>query len=55
MRGILQKDLSAELPTIRVPRDAGIPAVWDHELIINRDRIVIMSSLATQMALQSKG
>ncbi len=34
MRGILQKDLSAELPTIRVPRDAGIPSVWDHELII---------------------
>jgi len=34
MRGILQKDLSAELPTIRVPRDASIPSVWDHELII---------------------
>jgi len=34
MRGILQKDLSAELPTIRVPRDAGIPSVWAHELII---------------------
>jgi len=33
MRGILQKDLSAELPTIRVPRDAGIPSVWDHQLI----------------------
>lgn len=34
MRGILQKDLSLELPTIRVPRDASIPSVWDHELII---------------------
>lgn len=34
MRGILQKDLSAELPTIRVPRDASIPSVWDHELIV---------------------
>jgi integrase len=34
MRGILQKDLGAELPTIRVPRDASIPSVWDHELII---------------------
>lgn len=34
MRGILQKDLSAELPTIRVHRDASIPSVWDHELII---------------------
>jgi site-specific recombinase XerD len=33
MRGILQKDLSAELPTIRVPRDASIPSVWDRELI----------------------
>jgi site-specific recombinase XerD len=34
LRGVLQKDLSAELPTIRVPRDAGIPSVWDRELII---------------------
>jgi len=33
MRGILQKDLGAELPTIRVPKDATIPSVWDHELI----------------------
>jgi site-specific recombinase XerD len=34
MSGILQKDLSHELPTIRIPRDAHIPSVWDHELII---------------------
>ena len=34
MRGILQKDLSAELPTVRVPRDATIPSVWDQELIV---------------------
>ena len=34
MRGILQKDLSADLPTIRVPKDATIPSVWDHELIV---------------------
>ena len=34
MRGILQKDLSVELPTIRVPADAAIPSVWDHELVI---------------------
>jgi hypothetical protein len=27
LRGILQKDLSAELPKIRVPRDATIPSV----------------------------
>lgn len=33
MRGTLQKDLGAELPRIRVPRDATIPSVWDHELI----------------------
>lgn len=33
MRGILQKDLSAELPKVRVHRDASIPSVWDHELI----------------------
>jgi site-specific recombinase XerD len=34
MRGILQRDLSGELPKIRVPRDAAIPSVWDQELII---------------------
>jgi hypothetical protein len=33
MRGILQKDLGAELPKIRVPKHATIPSVWDHELI----------------------
>jgi site-specific recombinase XerD len=34
LRGILQKDLSADLPKIRAPRDATIPSVWDHELIV---------------------
>jgi len=34
MRGIVQKDLSAELPKIRAPRDATIPSVWDQELIV---------------------
>ena len=34
MRGILQKDLSVELPKIRVPRDATIPSVWDKELVV---------------------
>jgi site-specific recombinase XerD len=34
MRGILQRDLSGELPRIRVPRDAAIPSVWDQELVI---------------------
>jgi integrase len=34
MRGILQKDLSAALPKIRVPRDAKIPSVWEQELVV---------------------
>jgi len=34
MRGILQKDLSAALPKVRVPRDAKIPSVWEQELIV---------------------
>ena len=33
MRGILDQDLSAALPKIRVPNDARIPSVWDKELI----------------------
>jgi len=33
MRGILPKDLSTELPKIRVPRDATIPSVWEQELV----------------------
>jgi site-specific recombinase XerD len=34
MRGILLKDLSAELPTIRVSPDATIPSVWAQELVV---------------------
>ena len=34
MRGIVRRDLSVELPKIRVPRDAAIPSVWDQELVI---------------------
>ncbi|PYT95109.1 MAG: hypothetical protein DMG38_28215 [Acidobacteria bacterium] len=34
MRGIVQKDLGAELPKIRVPKDATIPSVWDPELLV---------------------
>ncbi|MBI4456710.1 MAG: tyrosine-type recombinase/integrase [Acidobacteria bacterium] len=34
MRGIVQKDLSVELPKIRVPRDATIPSVWEQELVV---------------------
>ena len=44
MRGILQKDLSAELPKIRVPRDATIPSVWDQELLVRLLRAVDRSS-----------
>lgn len=34
MRGILHKDLSVELPKIRIPQDAKIPSVWDQELVV---------------------
>ena len=34
LRGILPQDLSAGLPTVRVPRDARIPSVWDQALLI---------------------
>jgi site-specific recombinase XerD len=44
MRGILQKDLSADLPTIRIPRDARIPSVWDPELILKLLEAVDRSS-----------
>src|SRR5437773_5886710 len=44
MRGILQKDLSAELPKVRVPRDATIPSVWDQELLVRLLRAVDRSS-----------
>ena len=44
MRGILQKDLSVELPKIRVPRDATIPSVWDQELIVRLLRAVDRNS-----------
>jgi site-specific recombinase XerD len=45
MRGILQKDLSAALPQIRVPRDAKIPSVWDQELIVRLLEAVDRSSV----------
>ena len=34
MRGILHKDLSVELPKIRISQDAKIPSVWDQELVV---------------------
>ena len=33
LRGILRQDLSQMLPTVRVPRDATIPSVWEPELV----------------------
>lgn len=44
MRGILQKDLSVDLPSIRIPRDAKIPSVWEQELVIRLLEAVDRSS-----------
>jgi site-specific recombinase XerD len=44
MRGITQKDLSQELPKIRIPKDAHIPSVWDPELIEKLLRVIDRSS-----------
>ncbi|MEA1888322.1 MAG: site-specific integrase [Pseudomonadota bacterium] len=44
MRGILQQDLAATLPTIRVPRDAQVPSVWDTEQITQLLDVVDRSS-----------
>jgi site-specific recombinase XerD len=44
MRGILPKDLSVELPKIRVARDATIPSVWEQELVVRLLEAVDRSS-----------
>jgi integrase len=44
LQGILQRDLSVVLPTIRVPRDADIPSVWDPELLARLLKAVDRSS-----------
>src|SRR5260370_31366997 len=44
LRGILQRDLSHVWPTIRVPRDATIPSVWDPELVVRLLNVVDRSS-----------
>lgn len=44
LRGILQRDLSHELPKIRVPWDATIPSVWDPELLVRLLNVVDRSS-----------
>jgi site-specific recombinase XerD len=44
MRGILQKDLTVELPKIRVARDAAIPSVWDQQFVVRLLKAVDRSS-----------
>ena len=44
LRGILQRDLSQVLPTIRVTRDATIPSVWEPELVVRLLNVVDRSS-----------
>jgi site-specific recombinase XerD len=44
LRGILLRDLTHVLPTVRVPRDATIPSVWDPELLAKLLGVVERSS-----------
>jgi site-specific recombinase XerD len=44
LRGILRRDLSGVLPTIRVPQDAAIPSVWDPELLARLLKVIDRSS-----------
>lgn len=44
MRGILHRDLSQLLPTIRVPHDATVPSVWDQELVVRLLNVVDRTS-----------
>ena len=44
VKGILPRDLSGVLPTIRVPQDATIPSVWDSELLARLLKVVDRSS-----------
>lgn len=44
LRGVLHRDLSHVLPTIRVPRDASIPSVWEPELVARLLEVVDRSS-----------
>jgi len=45
LRGIVKKDLSQSLPTIRVARDSTIPSVWEYELIVKLLAVVDRSSV----------
>lgn len=44
LRGVLHRDLSHLLPTIRIPRDAGIPSVWEPELVARLLAVIDRSS-----------
>jgi site-specific recombinase XerD len=44
MREIIRKDLSSDLPRVRVPRDARIPSVWEPELIVKLLAVIDRSS-----------
>lgn len=44
LRGMVQTDLSVELPKVRVPRDAHIPSVWDPARIVKLLRVIDRSS-----------
>lgn len=44
LRGLLRQDLSQMLPTVRVPRDATIPSVWEPELVARLLQVVERSS-----------
>ncbi len=44
LRGILCRDHSQDLPTVRVPRDATIPSVWEPELVERLLKVVDRSS-----------
>ena len=44
LRGILQRDLSPVLPTIRVPQHGTIPSVWDPQLLVQLLNAVDRSS-----------
>jgi site-specific recombinase XerC len=44
LRGILQRDLSPVLPTIRVPQHGTIPSVWDPQLLVRLLNAVDRSS-----------
>lgn len=44
MRRFIQKDLSAVLPKVRVPRDSTIPSVWDEGLVTRLLEVVDRSS-----------